>query len=104
MGVAVITLLVRLWRWIFSPRMRVWHLSLRDYDKWDVALARQHNQTFGAVVVAATEKEARRAASEAGGEAWLDETESTCDEIIPSQFAVTCLIMDEPVWGENENT
>lgn len=80
--------------------MKIYHLTPIDFDSF----ANEHmhgtepKQTWGAVVVAPDEGQARRVASQAGGEAWLDKTVTNCEELKAEDYEVSCLILDEPPW------
>lgn len=80
-------------------KMKIWHLSPIDVDSFVGKFpSRKEGQTWAAVVVAPNETSAREVAAEAGGNAWLDKNQTRCEEIVPSEFVVPALILDEVPW------
>jgi hypothetical protein len=76
---------------------RLYPINASFFDKYP---SFKQSQTWSAIVVADTERTARVVAAEAGGEAWLDNRETNCEEIDPYDYEAPCLIMDEPAWGK----
>ena len=77
--------------------MKAFHLHPKNMDTFmDKYPDHRSGQTWGAVVIARSEREAREVAAQAGGDAWLDASETECEDLNPSEYTVPALVVDEP--------
>lgn len=74
-----------------ARKMKIWDLRPIDFKIWKSC-------SYGLVVVAPTEKRARKAASESSGDEWLNSSISSCRELIAEEFSCDCVILSDDVF------